>query len=286
MTKAQMVQAARDMPVRMGDAEKLRAQQRTASGPAPGALESWCPPIRPAPPKRVRPLPPARAGCGTLMDGDRLAPHIAQCGSCQKLDTRLQVSVDGRNWANYTGDVEGAASYQHIRCISTEAFYGIDRTTAPKEIFVHPKTYEAIKKELEKPAPIVPGMCCPRAYHGRSGGHSDWCKANVAPAEKMPPLHCLGCGVGEGVTHRARCPVMASRKAAQAKPEPTLTEKAAALPHPSGCDCSKCKVGRAAACCNIGWHKTCAGEVCPFHAPKVAPPPLMLLDEWDLLPDG
>lgn len=88
MTKEELVKAARDIPVRMGDAEKLRAQQRQAVGPAPGALETWCPPTVPAPKKRVKALPPARAGCGTLMDADRLAAHEQQCTQCQVIAVR------------------------------------------------------------------------------------------------------------------------------------------------------------------------------------------------------
>jgi hypothetical protein len=68
---------------------------------------------------RVKPLPPIRAACDTLMDGDRLAAHITQCAACQAAGARLQVSTDGATWTNYTGELENVEAYAHVRCIVT-----------------------------------------------------------------------------------------------------------------------------------------------------------------------
>jgi len=76
-------------------------------------------PIKRAPKKRTRQLPPARAACDTLMDGDRLAAHVSQCLACHTAGAVLQVSNDGATWTNYTGTVEGVESYRHVRCIAT-----------------------------------------------------------------------------------------------------------------------------------------------------------------------
>jgi len=66
------------------------------------------PPAPSAPPPRARiKLPPQRAACGVLMDGDRLPAHMAQCVDCAKAGGVLQVSLDGQSWVNYSGSVEG-----------------------------------------------------------------------------------------------------------------------------------------------------------------------------------
>jgi len=69
--------------------------------------------------------------------------------------------------------------------------------------------------------------------------------------------------------------------------EPTWKER----PHPAGCRCNTCKPAEKAKdvrvqCCRIGGEMAKEARPCPFHMPKVTAGPLMLLNDFDLLPDA
>jgi hypothetical protein len=69
--------------------------------------------------------------------------------------------------------------------------------------------------------------------------------------------------------------------------EPAWKER----PHPAGCRCNACKPAEKAKdvrvqCCRIGGEMAKEARPCPFHVPKVTAGPLMLLNDFDLLPDA